>query len=330
MLKAFVYKLYPDREQAQSMEQMLETHRCLYNNALEERKNAYEQDGRPVKYADQSALLKAERKTNPFLACTNFSSCQATLRRLDKAFAAFFRRLKSGDKPGFPRFRGYGRFDSVEYPAYGDGCKLNVDASRVYFQHIGLIKVKLHQIVEGVIKTMRFKRQADGWFVILSCEVPDRAQEPHENPAVGIDLGLKAFLVTSDGEEVSAPKFYRKAQAKLRKAQRALSRCKRGSNRRKKAVQRVAKAHLHIANQRKDFHHKTALNLIRRCGRIAHEKLNILGIARTRLAKSTLDAGWAQFLSILHSKAAWAGVEVKAGMPATPHSNAVVVAACLM
>ena len=314
MRKAFKYRIYPTRQQEQAMIAMLETHRRLYNAALAERKDAYEQEQRSVSYGQQSGHLKANRKTDAYLAKTNFSSCQATLRRLDKAFQAFFRRVKAGDKPGYPRFKGRNRFDTVEFPAYGDGCKLA--GERAYFQHIGYLKIKLHRPVEGQIKTMSFKREADGWHVVFSCDLGETTVKQSTNPPVGIDLGLKAFLVTSDGETVEPPKFFRKAERQLLRAQRRLARRKKGSNRRNKARQQVAKLHLHIQNQRRDFHHKTARKMIETHGVIAHEDLNVKGIARTRLAKSTHDAGWASFLAILHSKAEEAGVQVVAVPPA--------------
>jgi putative transposase len=305
MRKAFKYKAYPSRQKDAAMATMVETHRHLYNRALAERKMAWEQDRRSVSYGDQSANLKIERRTNPYLAATNFSSCQATLRRLDKAFQAFFRRVKAGETPGYPRFKGRNRFATVEFPSYGDGCK--VKGNRVYFQHIGWVRIKLHRPIEGTIKTVSFTREADGWHVIFSCELGEVEAAPHPGPMVGCDLGLKAFLVTSDGESIAPPKFYRKAERALRRAQRRVSRRQKGSKRRAKAVQILARAHLHIANQRKDFHHKTARTLVTQYGTIVHEKLNITGIARSRLAKSTHDVGWGQFLRILHSKAAEAG-----------------------
>src|SRR6266508_7011092 len=187
------------------MEAMVETHRHLYNRALAQRKEAWEQEQRGVSYGDQSATLKAQRMVNPYLTLTNFSSCQATLRRLDTAFQAFFRRVKAGDKPGYPRFRGRGRYDTVVFPSYGDGCKLR--EGRAYFQHIGAVKLKLHRPLEGRIKTMAFKREADGWYVVFSCDLGDVTVAPSEQPAVGIDLGLKAFLTTSEGESIPPPKF---------------------------------------------------------------------------------------------------------------------------
>jgi putative transposase len=287
---------------------MLETHRRLYNNALEQRKTVYEREGRTVTFKGQCASLTEARKSDPFLAQTNAASCQATLRRLDKTFQAFFRRIKNGEKPGYPRFKGRNRFDTVEFRTYGDGCKLKGD--KVYFQHIGDVKIKLHRPIEGEIKTVSFKREINKWYVIFVCELPDAKPEPSALPPVGIDLGLKSFLVTSDGDSIDPPHFYRDAQAKLRRAQRYLARCKRGSNRRKKAKGRVAKIHKHIANQRLDFHHKLSRELVDSHGLIACEDLNVKGLARTRLAKSVNDVGWGSFLTKLQYKAEEAGVAV--------------------
>jgi putative transposase len=312
--KAFKYRLYPTNDQEQALAKMLDTHRHLYNRALAERKTAWEEQQESVSYGQQSAHLKDDRTTNHYLAATNFSSCQATLRRLDKAFQAFFRRLKSSEAPGYPRFKGQNRFDTVEFPAYGDGCKL--DGSMVYFQHIGQIKVKLHRPVEGTVKTVSFKREADGWHVVFSCELPDTDVAPSPLPATGIDLGLKMFLVTADGRQIAPPRYYRKAQAALRRSQRAVARKQKGSKRRKKAIKVLAKQHLHVANQRRNFHHQVARQLVGQYGTIAHEALDIQGIARSSLAKSTHDVGWGQFISILYSKAVGAGVQVISVAPA--------------
>jgi len=285
---------------------MLETHRRLYNSALEERRDVYETEKRSISYGEQSGILKATRKSNPYLAKTNFSSTQATLRRLDKAF---FRRVKAGEVPGYPRFKAADRFRSVEFPSYGDGCRLK-ENGRLYLQHVGHIKVKLHRHIEGRIKTVCVKRSCGKWYVIFSCDLGDAPEISGEGLAVGIDLGLKSFLVTSDGGAVEPPRYYRMAQKRLRKAQRARSRKKKGSNRRRKARERVARLHEKTANQRWDFHHKEARRLTKRFGMIAHEALNVQGIARTHLAKSAHDAGWAQFLNILAAKAEEAGVRV--------------------
>ncbi len=136
MRKAFKYRLYPNRSQAEALDAMLETHRRLYNLALRERRDVYEAEERSVSYGEQSKRFKETRKNLPSFAATNFSSAQATLRRLDKAFNAFFRRVKAspGEAPGYPRFKPEGRFRTVEFPSYGDGCRLkdNGSSARLY------------------------------------------------------------------------------------------------------------------------------------------------------------------------------------------------------
>ena len=301
------------------MVSLLETHRRLYNSALAQRKNCYEAEQKTVTYGEQSARLKIARKADDSLDLANFSSCQRTLKRLDRAFQAFFRRVKSGGtavkgnlcarKVGYPRFRGFGRFDSIDF-TIGDGAKLTKEG-KARFQNVGDVKLKLHRAVEGTIKTATFQRHAGKWYVAFVCEVEKEITETSTNPAIGIDLGLKSFLVTSEGEAVDAPKLYRKAQAKLRRSQRAVARKKRGGANRRKAVKTLAKIHAHVANQRKDFHHKTAKSLVDRYGVIAHEDLNVRGMVRSlNLAKSTHDAGWSQFLNILKQKAECAAVSV--------------------
>lgn len=312
MIKCFKYRLYPTKQQVAAFEQMLETHRRLYNDALAERKDAWENEQRSVTYYHQALQLKERRKADTYLSATNFSSCQTTLRRLDHSFQDFFRRVKRGQKPGHPRFKGKGRLDTVVFAAHGDGCKF--DGQRVYFQHVGKVKVKLHRPVEGIIKILGFKREAGNWYVLATCELPDVAPKPISS-SVGIDMGIKSFLVTSDGEVVDTPHYRREAQAKLRRLQRSVARKKRGSNRRKKAVRQLAKFHWHVANQRRDFHGKTAHHLVSDYDLITHEDLNTKGLCKTRLAKSIYDAGWGQFLSILTSKAAEAGVTVVAVNP---------------
>jgi putative transposase len=311
--KAFKYRLYPNRVQVEALDAMLETHRRLYNSALKERREVYEAQGRSLSYGEQSSKLEEARKENPCLARTNFSSTQATLRRLDRSFRAFFRRVNAGDEtPGYPRFKSRERFRLVGFPSYDDGCRLNDNGRRLYLQHVGHIKVKLHRAIEGKIKTLCVKRSCGKWYVIFSCDLGEAPEvRVEKGAAVGIDLRLKAFLVTSDGQAVEPPRYYRKAQKKLRWTQRSVSRKQRGSNRCRKARERVAHLHEKTANQRRDFHHKEARKLVDAHGLIVHEALNVRGIARSnRLAKSTHDAGWARFVSILQSKVEEAGVAV--------------------
>jgi putative transposase len=327
MRRSFKYRLYPNRSQAQALDAMLESHRRLYNLALRQRRDVYEAEKRAVYYGEQSSRFKETRRALPSFAALNFSSAQATLRRLDKAFKAFFRRVKSGHalqgrKAGYPRFKPEERFRTVEFPSYG--CRLK-DNGRLYLQNIGHIKVKLHRPVDGIIKTVCVRRSCVKWYVIFFCDLGNVPEATADGAAVGIDLGLKSFLVTSDGEAVEPPRYYRESQKKLRRAHRSISRKEQGSGRRRKARQRVASLHEKTANQRRDFHHKQARKLIDTCGLIVHEALNIEGIARSRLAKSTHDAGWASFLNILSYKSEEAGTR---GVAVDPRNTTQVCSSC--
>ena len=345
MYRAFVYRLYPSPAQGRALSEQLDVHRRLYNRALAERKAAWETQRRSVTHGEQSAGLKAQRADDPSLARANFSACQRTLKRVDRAFAAFFRRVATGEAPGYPRFRGAHRFATVEY-THGDGCRFFPHGApgpaSLYVQHVGRIKTKQHRLCEGAIKAVAVTRKADGWHCVVVCDLGERTAAPRAGPAVGIDLGLAVFLATSDGHTVAPPRYFRKAQAALRRAQRTVARRTKGSHRRRKAVERLRRLHLHVADQRRDFHHKTALALVRRYGTICHEGLSITGIARSRLAKSSLDAGWGGFLTILRHKAEGAGVRVVAvpprntsqacsacgAMPVTPKTLRVRVHTC--
>jgi len=251
---------------------------------------------------------------------------QEVLRRIQKAFDAFFRRVKEGLDPGYPRFQGKGRFDSFTYPQ--SGFSLTHD-SRLTLAKIGSIKVKFHREIKGTIKTCTIKREDDAWYVVFACEVEHEAL-PESHKAVGIDLGLLHFAILSTGETIENPRYYRKAEKRLDRLQQALSRKKRVSNRHHKAAKQVGKAHRKIANQRRDFLHKQSRDLVNRYGLIVFEELQPANMskrpkpkqdengkylpngaaAKGGLNKSIHDAGWSQFQQYCTYKAANAGRHV--------------------
>lgn len=308
MRRAFRYRLYPNRDQSRELGIALETHRRLYNACLEQRKTAYEADKTAVKYAVQSTWFTGERATNPYFARLNFSSAQATMRRLDRAFVAFFRRVKAKTgKAGYPRFRGRDRYDSIEYPKDGDGIRLTGNRLRV--QHVGTIKVKLHRAAEGKVKTIALKRESDKWYVVLSCELPDVPIVASDKPPVGIDVGLESFLTTSDGLHRPNPRYLKTALPDLRRKGRTVARKRKGGKNRRKAVKRLAKVHADVKNLRGEHHHQTSLKLVRRYGFIAVESLSIKNMLKNdRLARAISDVAWGNFLLTLRSKAESAGV----------------------
>jgi putative transposase len=227
------------------------------------------------------------------------------LRRVDKAFNAFFDRVRNGQTPGYPRFRPVSRYDSITFPSYGDGCKL-LDHGKLRLQGVGAIKAKQHRPIEGEIKTVTIKREAGRWYAIFSVECEPKPLPPSTEKA-GLDVGLTAFATLSDGTEIENPRYYKEAQASLRRAQRKVARRKRGGNNRKKAVRELQRAHAHVRDQRADFAHKAARTLVVMFGLIVIEKLNVKGLAGGMLAKSVNDVGWTAFTTKLMYKAAEAG-----------------------
>jgi putative transposase len=236
--------------------------------------------------------------------------------RIDLAFKAFFRRVRAGDKPGYPRFRGAGRYDSFTYPQSGFRMKDN----RIFLSKIGHAKAVVHRPLEGTVKTCMVRRTATGkWFVCFSCEV-DEKPLPESEEAVGVDVGLSFFTATSDGEKVSNPRFFREEEKA--RAQRKLSKLEKGTSGRAKQRKVVAKVHERIRNKRRDFAHRESRKLVNRYGFIAVENLSIERMNKNHcLAKSILDAAWGEFTEKLAYKAEWAGRRFVRVYPAYTSQN---------
>jgi putative transposase len=306
--KTFQYRLYPTAKQAALLDDQLAEARRLYNAALAERKFAWKMGKTAITYYQQQNQLKDIRAAGD-LRLVNYTSCQDVLRRVDRTFTAFFRRVKQGKKAGYPRFKSQSRFHSYTFPTYGNGCKLR-EHKRLYIMGVGELKIKLHREVVGNIRTVTLTKSCGKWYGCFSVILPSPDPLPATGNATGIDVGLTSFAVLSDGTAINNPRYYQTAQAKLRRAQRTVCRRKKASNRRRKAVQHLTRVHHHIRNQRRDFHHKVSRDLINRYDMIACENLNITGLARSRLAKPIHDVGWGRFLSLLSYKAAEAGREL--------------------
>lgn len=303
-IKVIKARLYPTKVQAETLNGQIGEACRLYNGALQERRDAWRINGHSVNYFEQQNQLPAIRAAGD-IELPNAGCAQDVLRRLDKAFKAFFRRVKAGEKAGFPRFRSRSRYDSITFKSYGDGARIMGGKLRV--QGVGLVKLKLHlPIDEKRIKNITIKREAGRWFVCFNVEY-DAEPKPASSQVVGIDVGLKVFATLSDGREIENPRHYRQAERQLRIAQRKVARRRRGSQRRRKAVQLLQRAHALVKHQRADFHHKVSRALVNENGLIAVEDLNCKGLARGMMAKSVNDAGWAAFTSKIAYKAECAG-----------------------
>jgi putative transposase len=351
VIRSFKFLLRPTHRQEIALSVMLADHCRMYNAALQERRDAYAHPSKTrIKYGDQSAQLKEIRQTDPEgQGRWSFSSQQATLRRLNKAFAAFFRRLKAGEKPGYPRFRSVARFDTVEFPKDGDGCRWDsaphLADTRVRLQGIGHVRVHQHRKVTGRVKTIQVKREGDRWYVILACDQVPAETLPATGAVVGIDMGVASFLTTSDGKHVPNPRYGKAAAEELAEAQQELDafpqrKARKRTKKHQRAVVKVSNLYRKVARQRLDHAHKTAMALVRDHDVIAHENLSVANMvkapkakpnpdlqgeflpngaaAKAGLNRSISDAGWGVFLGILAHKAEWAGRVV---IPVNPRNT---------
>jgi len=306
-MKAYRYRLFPTKSQVSQMEQTLEICRWVYNETLAMRKNAWEQEQRHISYYESKRQIPLWKKERPELSTVYSQVLQNVTLRVDLAFKAFFRRLKSGEKPGYPRFKGKGRYDSFTYPQYG----FKLDGDRLHLSKIGDVKIVLHRPIEGTIKTLTIRRSATGkWYACFSVEY-DPTPAPQKESVVGIDVGLESFATLSNGEKIENPRFFRTDEKALAKAQRKLSKAEKGTPERKKARKIVAHVHERIANRRLNFAHQTSRKVVDRFGTIVFEDLNITNMQKNHhLAKSIADVAWNMFITITESKAEDAGSRV--------------------
>lgn len=331
-LITFKYRLYPSKAQEKNLWLVLEVARQFYNMCVSERKWTYELEGRSVSKYDQLAQVKHYKTTFPQAQQVHSHILQVVAADVDRAFAAFFRRVdqsrdgyathhgQAGETPGYPRFKGRNWFDSFGFKEYGNGFRL--DGRRLKVYGVGRIPVRWHRPIEGEIKMLRIVHKAGRWYACFSCEVPECEPLAKTGRAIGLDMGISAMSTTSDGEKVDNPAYYRKSQRQLRRAQRSLARKQRGSNNRRKVLLRVQRLQEHTANQRRDYAHKLAHKLVRECDLIALEDLQIRNMVRNHhLSKSILDSGWGLFRQLLTYKAERAGREIVLVNPAYTSSH---------
>jgi len=314
MNKTYKYRLYPTKKQIQKLNWTLDMCRVLYNSCLLDRKNSYIQTGKGFTRIEQQKILKEDKKRFRFLNEVHSQVLQDVLFRVERAFQSFFRRVKANsEKPGYPRFKGEGRYDSIIYPQQ-PGFQLISQGLKL--SKIGTIKIKLHRKLGDGIKTLTVRRTNNKWYACFSCEIESHPL-PVIDKTVGIDVGIASFATLSTGEKINNPRFFKTDQKKLAKAQKRLSKTKKGTPDRKKQRKKVSRIHEKIANKRSDFAHKLSRTLVNGFQVITFEKLNIKDMMGNntkifghKLNKSISDVAWSQFMNFTTYKAECAGRSV--------------------
>lgn len=311
-MKTFKYRIYPTKAQETQLEQQLEICRWVYNKVLGTRKDAYEKDGVSLNYYDTKKLLPEWKKVEPKFKLVHSMVLQDIVLRVDLAYRAFFRRVKAGEEPGFPRFKGKGRYDSMTYPQYENGVSL--DGNKLNLSKLGAIKVELHRELCGTPKIVTIRKSANGkWFVTFACE-GEKQPLPEEPKRIGVDVGTQTFATLSNGEKIKNPRFFRREQDALAKAQRKLSKQPKGTPESAKSRKIVGRIYERIANRRSDFAHKFSRQLVNTYGVIVFEKLAVVEMLANhtevfgnKLNKSIADVAWRQLAQFTAYKAEDAG-----------------------
>jgi putative transposase len=309
MFLTFRYRLLPTRGQHRALRAILEGQRQLYNAALEERKGAWDKSRKSINYQAQFKSLTIIRQ-DPEYSHIPITIQRGTILRLERAFNSFFKRVKKGEKPGYPRFKGKDRFRSFQFSEFS-GIRLK--QKRLYFKGVtGGIRVHFHRPIpiNADIRTAIFVQDTKGWKVCLGVDspTPEKKELSSDSPIVGVDVGISTLFALSGADPIPNPRIARKTEKLLRVRQRALSRCRRGSNRRVKVKAALVKLHVKTTNRRRTYLHQATASIIRRYDMVAVENLNVKGLSRSNLAKPVHDAAWGIAFSMLSYKAERAGV----------------------
>ena len=306
MRLTYKYRLSPTSAQRTNLERVLEICRWVYNDTLAARKNAYEQEQKSLGLYDTNKLLTQWKTEKPALKDVHSQVLQNVQERVELAFKAFFRRVKAGEQPGYPRFKGRSLYDSFTFKQ--SGFKLVGD--KLTLSKIGDVRIKLHRPICATIKTLTIQRDSVGnFYACFSCECEPTTLEPTPN-VVGIDLGLTTFAYFSNGGKIDRQRWMKKDAADIARLQRKKEKFAKGSPERRKVVQALCHAYERSANRRNNFAHQASRKLINEYQFIAFEKLDIKEMqvnGNKTISCGIADVAWGQFVQFTTYKAANAG-----------------------
>lgn len=307
MRKTFQYRLFPTKSQRTTLQKSLDACRWVYNKTLEVRRDGWEQQQESIGRFDTIKMLPKWKAENKFLKNAYAQCLQEVCIRVDLAFRGFFRRVKSGEKPGYPRFKSFNRYDSFTYPQGGFEF---LDNGRLRLSKIGDVKIKLHRPIEGTIKTLTVRRDGIGnWYACFSCIIEPKPL-PLTDKVVGIDLGLTTFAYFSNGEKIERQRWMKQDAKDIARLQRKKEKLPKGSKGRKKVIKALRHSYQRQVNRRKDFAHKESRKLVNEYQFIAFEDLNIQDMQSSgnkTINRGVSDVAWDRFVQFVVYKAEDAG-----------------------